>query len=70
MESFRDMQLMSICRHNIVANSSFSWWAAWLNRNPQKIVVAPDRWINGPLEESKDVIPGDWVRISGHMEGE
>lgn len=70
MESFRDMQLMSICHHNIVANSSFSWWAAWLNRNPRKIVVAPDRWINGPLEESKDVIPGDWVRISGHMEGE
>lgn len=69
-ESFRDMQLMSICRHNIVANSSFSWWAAWLNRNPQKIVVAPNRWTNGPLEESKDVIPGDWIRISGHMEGE
>lgn len=64
-DSYRDMQLMSLCRHHIVANSSFSWWGAWLNRNPDKIVIAPDRWINGPEDGAVDIIPGDWIRIRG-----
>ncbi|MDE6895029.1 MAG: alpha-1,2-fucosyltransferase, partial [Lachnospiraceae bacterium] len=64
-ESFRDMQLMSLCRHHIVANSSFSWWGAWLNQNPDKIVIAPKRWINHPEEEKTDMIPENWIRISG-----
>ena len=63
--SFRDMQLMSLCRHHIVANSSFSWWGAWLNQNPDKIVIAPKRWINHPDEEKTDIIPENWIRISG-----
>lgn len=49
-DSWRDMQLMSLCPVNIIANSSFSWWAAWLNRQPGKHVIAPRKWVNYPME--------------------
>lgn len=61
-ESWQDMYLMSRCCHNIIANSTFSWWGAWLNTHPDKIVVAPDRWWNGLAD---DVVPEMWIRISG-----
>lgn len=61
-ESWRDMHLMSLCRHNITANSSFSWWGAWLNSNPEKIVVAPSRWF-ASRHDASDVIPSTWIRL-------
>lgn len=58
-DSWQDMYLMSRCHHNIVANSTFSWWGAWLNANPNKIVVAPYMWLNEPTKEL-DIIPETW----------
>ncbi len=61
-DSFRDMQLMSVCNHNIIANSSFSWWGAWLNNNKDKIVVAPYKWMNKDLKSTP--ICESWIKIS------
>jgi hypothetical protein len=61
-ESYCDMQLMSKCRHHIIANSSFSWWGAWLNPHADKIVVAPKRWFAGSLD-STDLVPQTWTRL-------
>ncbi len=60
---FEDLYLMSRCRHNIIANSSFSWWGAWLNNNPEKIVIAPERWFNKGPKDTQDLIPEGWIRI-------
>ena len=62
-DSYKDMQMMSYCKHNIIANSTFSWWGAWLNGNPNKIVCVPEKWFDLPGCETKDVCPDEWVRI-------
>jgi len=59
----QDMKLMSACKHNIIANSSFSWWAAWLNRNPKKTVIAPKNWFAGEEHQIADRIPKDWILL-------
>ncbi len=58
-----DFYLMTKCRHNIIANSSFSWWTAWLNDNPGKIVVAPKRWFAISTIDTNDLMPADWNRF-------
>jgi hypothetical protein len=60
-DSWQDMYLMSQCHYNIIANSSFSWWGAWLNANLDKIVIAPKIWWR--LFENDDVVPEEWIRL-------
>lgn len=63
-KSFRDMQLMSLCRHNIIANSSFSWWGAWLNAHTDKIVIAPDRvYTRNSGYHDEHYMPKAWIKI-------
>ena len=60
---YRDMLLMARCRHHIIANSSFSWWGAWLNPSREKIVVAPRQWFRANSNDTRDLIPPNWVRL-------
>ncbi|MDD3060131.1 MAG: alpha-1,2-fucosyltransferase, partial [Sulfurimonas sp.] len=60
---FEDIYLMSLCKHNIIANSTFSWWGAYLNSNLEKNVIAPKKWFNDPVINTEDLIPSSWTRI-------
>lgn len=62
-KGYEDLRLMTLCKHHIIANSSFSWWGAWLCNNKNKIVIAPKRWFNKQNINTKDLIPEQWIRI-------
>jgi hypothetical protein len=58
-----EIVLMASCNHHVVANSSFSWWGAWLGANPGKIVIAPEHWLRGSPAEEGGVCPPQWLRV-------
>lgn len=61
--AIEDFELIKSCQHQIIANSTFSWWAAYLNPNPNKIVIAPKKWFNSAPNNTKDLFPQDWITI-------
>lgn len=65
-DAWKDMYLMTQCDHNIIANSTFSWWGAYLNNNEQKTVISPQKFLN--IKTCKDFFPQEWVRISNCYE--
>lgn len=62
VNSYIDMYLMSLCKHNIITNSTFSWWGGWLNNNRNKIVIMPGKWIN--KESSPGIFPNEWIKLN------
>lgn len=60
---YEELALLSKCSHNIIANSTFSWWGAWLNQNPNKIVIAPYQWLKDKTATELDILPEDWIKI-------
>ena|SRR3989344_770042 len=60
---YEELMLMSLCKHNITANSTFSWWAAWLNTNPDKIVITLKKWFVDETKYNDDLIPENWIKL-------
>jgi len=63
LKDYEELTLMTYCKHNIIANSSFSWWGAWLNPQAEKIVIAPKNWLSDAGANTCDLIPENWIRL-------
>jgi hypothetical protein len=63
LADYQEVILMSKCDHHIIANSSFSWWGAWLNPRKDKVVIAPQKWTTVKPEQHKDITPANWIRL-------
>lgn len=63
--NYEDLRLMKSCKHNIIANSTFSWWGAWLNENSSKIIIAPQKWFKNKEMQAQiqDLLPENWIKI-------
>jgi hypothetical protein len=62
-KAYEDLRLMSLCRYHIIANSSFSWWGAWLSNYQYKLVFAPRKWFHGYQHDTRDLIPNGWEYV-------
>lgn len=62
-KNYEDLVLMSLCSSHIIANSSFSWWGAWMSKNPHKIVVSPQRWFGPSGPQRHSIIPKEWIQL-------
>lgn len=60
----RDLMLFAACRHHVIANSSFSWWGAWLGDAPDQVVIAPRRWFDGYDHDTRDLLPDRWTQVA------
>ncbi len=54
---------MTYAKHNIISNGTFAWWGAYLNKNPDKIVIGPKKWFAGRTDNTKDILPESWIKI-------